>query len=100
MRKKINRLIFLATILISAAAVAEQLMRPADQRDWHGAVCGVPYDFRKPTLQRFLSAWWNSEDRRLFTPRDFGVGWAVNLYQVYDLLLAKTEFETDHDLDN
>jgi hypothetical protein len=97
MRKKLNRLIFLATLLVSAAAVAEQLLRPADQRDWHGSVLGIPYDFRRPTLQRFMDAWWNPRDARLFTPRDFGVGWALNLNRLYSLLLSKAEYETDQD---
>lgn len=39
----------------------------------------VPYDFRPPTLDRFRAAWWNPDDPRVFTPRDLGVGWAVNL---------------------
>jgi len=63
-----------------AAAVAQQLGRPAGERDWHGRVGGiVPYDFRPPTVRRLRRAWFNPDDPRLFTERDFGVGWALNL---------------------
>jgi hypothetical protein len=63
-----------------AAAVGTELHKPRRKRGWHGSIAGrVPYDFRKPTLARFKSRWWNPRDRRLFTPRTFGVGWDVNL---------------------
>lgn len=45
-----------------------------------GHWAGVPYDWRKPTKARFLARWWNPGDQRLFTPRSFGWGYAVNLY--------------------
>ena len=86
MRKKLNRLFFIASIAITAFAVVDQLRRPAAEREWHGNIVCVPYDFRAPSLQRFLAAWWNPDDPRLLTPRDFGVGWAVNLYQVKQLV--------------
>jgi len=79
MQKKLNRLFFFATIIVSGLAVLDQMRRPAAERDWHGTVAMVPYDFRMPSLQRFLAAWWNPDDSRLFTPRDFGVGWAINV---------------------
>jgi len=62
------------------AAVGVELHKPRRKRTWHGEILGfVPYDFRKPTLARVKSRWWNKRDRRLFTPRTFGVGWDVNL---------------------
>lgn len=67
---------------LAAGAVADQLRRPPLERDWHGRVVGVPYDFRPPSVQRFRQAWWNPTDRRLFTPRDVGIGWAVNFARV------------------
>ena len=79
MQKKLNRLFFFATIIVSGLAVLDQMRRPAAERDWHGTVAFVPYDFRMPSVQRFLAAWWNPDDARLFTPRDFGVGWAINV---------------------
>ena len=63
-----------------AAAVATELRKPPRKRTWHGRVLGVvPYDFRRPTLRRIKSRWWNPNDARIFTPRAIGVGWDVNL---------------------
>jgi len=42
----------------------------------------MPYDFRKPTLARIKERWWNSDDKRIFTPRVFGWGYAINVYQL------------------
>ena len=89
MFKRLKRLLFLGTIVISAAAVYDQLRRPAPERTWHGDVLGVPYDFRLPNPRRFMDAWWNPDDPHLFTPRDFGVGWAVNFHHLYKLLTAE-----------
>ena len=44
-----------------------------------GTFLGVPYDWRRPTVDRFKSRWWNPSDPRVFTPRSFGWGWDVNL---------------------
>jgi hypothetical protein len=79
MQKKLNRLLFFATVIVTGLAVLDQMRRPAAERDWHGTIVVVPYDFRMPSLQRFLDAWWNPDDPRLFTPRDFGIGWAINI---------------------
>jgi len=69
-----------------AAAVAQELRKPASERTWHGRLAGfVPYDFRPPTLERFKDAWWNPDDPRIFTDRVFGVGWAVNVGRVVRL---------------
>ena len=43
---------------------------------------GVPYDWRRPTLARVKSRWWNRRDRRIFTPKSYGWGYDVNLYEV------------------
>lgn len=50
--------------------------------DPQGRVAGVPYDFRRPTVARFRSRWWNPNDPRLLTPKTFGVGWDLNLYRL------------------
>ncbi len=83
MFKLIKRLILFGTVICAGAAVLEQLQRPKEQRTWHGEAFGiVPYDFRTPSLERFKMRWWNPHDPRLFTPRDFGVGWAINFYRL------------------
>jgi hypothetical protein len=47
-----------------------------------GKYLGMPYDWRRPTAVRFKSHWWNPRDRRVFTPKWFGWGFDVNLYEV------------------
>lgn len=70
-------------MFLFAMALYDQLRRPAEERDWHGQVLGiVPYDFRVPTLARVRERWWNPDDERIFTPREFGIGWSINLYQL------------------
>ena len=66
-------------VLLLAAAVVQELMKPAEERRWHGRIAGfIPYDFRLPTIERILDAYWNPDDPRIFTDRVLGVGWAVN----------------------
>jgi hypothetical protein len=43
-----------------------------------GKFLGVPYDWRRPTMARLKARWWNPDDPRLFTPRAFGWGFAIN----------------------
>ncbi len=71
------------------AAVAQELRRPSGERAWHGRVAGVvPYDFRRPTLERLRAAWWDPRSNQLFTPRVWGIGWAVNLPVLFDRVRA------------
>jgi hypothetical protein len=51
-----------------------------------GKYLGLPYDWRRPTWERVQSRWWNPKDRRIFTPKAFGWGFDINLYQVARLL--------------
>lgn len=86
--RTVRRALMWAAVIASAAAVIDQLRRPPTERTWHGLVFGfVPYDFRPPTFRRLRDAWWNPDDTRLFTPRDFGVGWAVNFARIWELLM-------------
>jgi hypothetical protein len=80
-RKRTPRLLGAAAgIALIAAALGTELRKPRDARTWNGRLLGlVPYDFRKPTLQRVKARWWNPGDARLLTPRVFGVGWSINL---------------------
>jgi hypothetical protein len=79
---KPGRLIRGVVMLLTMAAVAQELSKPEGERTWHGRVAGVPYDFRWPTLRRFKEAYWNPNDERIFTDRVLGIGWAVNLAQL------------------
>jgi len=78
--KGIGGLLTLGAIALVGAAVIQELIRPPEERTWHGRLAGkVPYDFRPPTLERLKSNMWNPEDSRVLTDKTFGVGWDVNL---------------------
>lgn len=47
-----------------------------------GKFLGVPYDWRRPTWERYKSRWWNPKDRRIVMPRAFGWGYDFNLAEV------------------
>lgn len=47
-----------------------------------GKFLGVPYDWRRPTVARLRSRWWNDHDTRIFTPKSYGWGFDVNVAQV------------------
>lgn len=80
--RRLRRLIKLATLGLTVAAISQEMAKPEAQRTWQGTVFGlVPYDFRPPTWDRIRESYWNPKDSRIFTDRVFGVGWAVNLYQ-------------------
>ncbi len=80
MSRFLKRALRVAGVALVAAAVAKELSRPREEREWQGELGGlVPYDFRPPTPARVLERWWNPDDPRLFTPHVFGVGWSLNL---------------------
>ena len=65
--------------IIAVIAVVQELRKPAEERTWHGKVGDlVPYDFRKPTMERFRQTYWNPEGP-LVSSKAWGVGWAPNL---------------------
>jgi hypothetical protein len=45
-----------------------------------GRFLGLPYDWRRPSWQRFKSRVWNPNDDRLFPPKSFGWGFSLNLH--------------------
>ena len=70
----------------AAIALVQEMRKPKSQRDWHGKVGFIPYDFRLPTVSRLRHTFWNPEDERIFMPRAFGVGWDLNLGRVVKLI--------------
>ena len=83
MMRRLRRLLKLAALGLTVAAISQEMSKPESERTWNGRVFGlVPYDFRPPTWDRIRAAYWNPSDERIFTDRVFGVGWAVNLYRV------------------
>ncbi len=51
-----------------------------------GRFGGMPYDWRRPKAARIKARWWNPDDPRLFTPKTFGWGYAVNVYWLVHLV--------------
>jgi hypothetical protein len=47
-----------------------------------GKFLGVGYDWRRPTVARAKSRWWNRDDRRIFTPKTYGWGYDLNLAEI------------------
>ncbi len=47
-----------------------------------GHFLGIPYDWRRPTVARVKSRWWNDDDSRILTPKSFGWGYDLNVAQV------------------
>jgi hypothetical protein len=85
--RRIRRLVRLATIGLTVAAISQEMQKAPSDRTWTGVVFGVvPYDFRPPTWERLRSAFWNPDDPRLFTERPLGVGWAINFYRAQTML--------------
>jgi hypothetical protein len=84
--ERFGRFVKLVAFGLVVAALIDQLRRDREERTWEGSVAGiVPYDFRKPTLERARSQWWNTDDDRLFVPQAFGVGWTINLARLAKL---------------
>jgi len=97
--RRVRRLVRLATIGLTVAAISQEMQKAPSDRTWTGMVFGVvPYDFRPPTWERLRDAFWNPDDPRLFTERPLGVGWAINFFQaqmllrgVFDSLMGQEE---------
>jgi hypothetical protein len=84
--RRLSRLISFAMVI---SAVAQELAKPAEERTWQGRVWRVvPYDFRPPTWARLRDSLWAPDKPQIFTPRVFGVGWAVNFGRLYALLTS------------
>ena len=45
-----------------------------------GVFLHIPYDWRRPTWQKFKARLWNPQDKRVFVPKAFGWGWTVNFH--------------------
>ena len=88
----IRRLARLTAVALVVGAVATELAKPEEERNWHGRVLGiVPYDFRVPSWDKIRDAYWNPSSDSLLSDRVFGVGWAINLYQAKVMLAAAFE---------
>jgi hypothetical protein len=50
--------------------------------DKTGRFLGIPYDWRKPTLERLKRGAWDPEQRRILIPKVYGWGYGINFYEV------------------
>ena len=86
-REWLNRLIQVAAITFTIAAVCQELEKPKEEREWHGKVASVmPYDFRLPTIERIKESYWNPYHSQIIAPVVLGIGWAINLYALLERL--------------
>lgn len=75
--------------IIGIVAVVQELRKPPQKRTWHGRVADlVPYDFRKPTMDRVRETYWNPEGP-VISGKVWGVGWAPNVGAVKKLFAAE-----------
>lgn len=71
--------------IIGVIAVVQELRKSPETRTWHGKVAGVvPYDFRKPTVERIRKTYWNP-DGPIVSAKAWGVGWVPNVGAVVRL---------------
>ncbi len=63
--------------VIGIIAVIQELMKPKEERTWHGKVWVFPYEYRVPNMERVRTTFWNP-DGPPFSSKVFGVGWAPN----------------------
>ena len=79
----LKRVIQLVVLFVLVQAIREQLEREPEERTWQGQIGPIPYDFRVPTLDRVIDAYWNPDNQRLFTDKVVGIGWAINFAQLW-----------------
>ena len=83
----VSRLVQVSVFTLALFAVCKEIEKPKEERKWFGKVAGiVPYDFRRPTVERLQESYWNPYETRVLTPGIFGVGWAINFYALLENL--------------
>jgi hypothetical protein len=78
----VNAIFSLLLLIYVAIAIIQQLQRPPEERTWYGKIAGIPYDFRRPTVERIRAAFWNKDTSQIFLPQAFGIGWSINMYPI------------------
>ena len=84
--KLIRRAVQVTALAVTMAAIFQELEKPKEEREWHGAILKIPYDFRVPTLERFKATYWNPANDHVFMPELFGVGWGINFHALMQKL--------------
>ena len=80
------RLAQAAAITVTMVALCQEMEKPKEERQWHGKVGFIPYDFRLPTLARLRECYWNTEETRIFTDKAVGIGWGINIHALLEKL--------------
>jgi hypothetical protein len=91
------RIIEAAAITVTLAAVCQELEKPKEERQWHGKVGFIPYDFRPPTIERVKERWWNPDDSRIIAPPVWGIGWGINFYTLLEKMRVIGEYYVTED---
>ncbi len=79
----------LLLVIVGIIAIIQELRKPREERTWEGKVGSfVPYDFRRPTMDRVRETYWNP-DGSFLSRRVWGVGWAPN-FGVVTRLFGRT----------
>ena len=82
-----TRMLQVAVVTITLAAVLQELEKPREEREWRGQVFGVfPYSFRLPAVRRLKETFWNPYSSQIFTAPAFGIGWGINFYALLENL--------------
>jgi hypothetical protein len=71
---------------LAGAAVARELDKPVEDRQWHGEIAGVPYDFRPPTMEKVRRSAWDPDNPKTVVRPAFGIGWSVNFARIAKLV--------------
>ncbi len=48
-----------------------------------GKFLKVPYDWRRPTVTRVKTRWWNPNEPRFIVPKSFSWGWSFNVARLF-----------------
>ena len=91
------RLVQAVAITVTIAAVFQEMEKPKEERQWHGKLGFIPYDFRMPTMKRLKEAYWNPNESRIFTDEVLGIGWAINFYALLEKMRLISESYTSED---
>jgi Family of unknown function (DUF5808) len=85
-RSRLARILRIGAVGTTIVAILQEVRKAPEDRQWHGKLGFVPYDFRVPTPSRIRQRLWNPDDDRILIPQLFGVGWGINLGRVARLL--------------
>jgi hypothetical protein len=75
-----DTMVVIGIAALMGLAIREQLQMPPEERTWQGTLFGIPYNFRRPTIEHLRETFWNKDTARVLVPQFFGMGWSINFY--------------------